>query len=187
MEDIIKYCKYGMLFPIIVTMLVAFVMIFIIYGGNTGISYGNNGYLSVSRFVWPTPNSKTISSPFGRRNSPTKGASSYHKGIDIAAPQGSNVLAIASGIVTFAGWSSSGGYMIIIEHSNHMDSRYCHLGEMLYVTKGQNVYAGQTIATVGPKYVSGGRLNGATTGPHLHLGIRENGDDINPLQLFNNS
>ena len=138
-----------------------------------------------SGFVWPTPNYQYITSPFGRRHSPTKGASSYHKGVDIGAAQGSKVLAIASGTVTFAGWSSSGGYMIIIEHDNRIESSYCHLGEVLFVTKWQKVTAGQCIATVGPKYVSGGRLNGATTGPHLHLGVRRKGKYVNPLQFFN--
>lgn len=184
MEDIIKYFKYGMLFPIIVTMLVAIVIITILFEKSNGIYYGNQIFLSYSSFVWPVPNSRTISSPFGRRSSPTKGASSFHQGVDIAAAQGSNVQAIASGTVTFAGWSGSGGYMIIIEHGDNMDSRYCHLGEVLYVTKGQKVYTGQIIATVGPKYVSGGRLNGATTGPHLHLGIRKDGEFVNPLLFF---
>jgi len=185
MEDIIKYFRYAMLLPVVTTTLVAIIFVALIQGGNRSVMYGTNGYFFSSGFIWPTPNYTRISSPFGRRNSPTKSASSYHQGIDIAANQGSNVLAISSGTVTFAGWSSSGGYMIIIEHANNYDSRYCHLGENLLVTAGQKVYAGQTIATVGPKYVSGGRLNGATTGVHLHLGIRKDGKFINPLQFFN--
>ena len=184
MDDIIQYFKYAMLFPIIVVFLVSIIIIPLLFNANYAIQYGEQNYYFSSGFIWPTPNFTRISSPFGRRNSPTQGASSYHKGIDIAANQGSSVLAISSGTVTFAGWSSSGGYMIIIEHENGFDSRYCHLGETLLVTKGQKVYAGQTIATVGPKYVSGGRLNGATTGVHLHLGIRKDGEFVNPLQFF---
>ena len=78
------------------------------------------------------------------------------------------------------------GYTIIIEHSNGFESRYCHLGEELFVKKGQLVRTGQTVATVGPKYVSGGRLNGATTGPHLHLGLKKDGKFVNPLTFLNN-
>ena len=185
MEDIIKYFRYAMLFPVILSFFIAIIFIPFLYNGYYGITYGNNGYSLNFGFVWPTPNFTRITSPFGRRNSPTKGASSYHQGIDIAASQGSNVLAIMRGTVIFAGWSGSGGYMIIIEHDKNFDSRYCHLGERLLVTKGQKVYAGQIIATVGPKYVSNGKLNGATTGVHLHLGIRKDGEFINPLQFYN--
>lgn len=184
MDDVFKILKIVISFPIVIAFFISIMVIPILYNGNYAITYGNNGPYYSNKFTWPTPNYFTISSPFGRRNSPTQGASSYHKGIDIAANQGSKVLAIDDGVVTFAGWNNSGGYMIIIDHYNYFDSRYCHLGEHLLVRKGQTVYAGQCIATVGPKYVSNGRLNGATTGPHLHLGIRKNGEYINPLQFF---
>lgn len=184
MDDTIKYLKIAIFFPIVISVIITIMIIPILYNGNYAITYGNNNVYYSGKFIWPTPNYFIISSPFGRRNSPTKGASSYHKGIDIAASQGSKVLAIADGVVTFSGWNNSGGYMIIIEHTDYYDSRYCHLDENLLVKKGQKVYAGQCIATVGPKYVSDGRLNGATTGAHLHLGIRKNGEYINPLQFF---
>lgn len=163
MQDIIKYCKYAIMFPIIVSFLVAIIIIPILYSGNYEIVYANSTVYLNSGYIWPTPGYTRISSPFGRRNSPTSGASSYHQGIDIAAKQGSNVLSIADGTVTFAGWNNSGGYMIIIEHENDIDSRYCHLSENILVKKGEKVFAGQVIGTVGPKYVSKGKLNGATT------------------------
>ena len=141
-------------------------------------------YGSTSGLIWPTPNCFNISSYFGRRNSPTAGASSYHQGVDIAANQGSNVLAISSGKVTFAGWGGSGGYMVIISHNKNFESRYCHLSEKIRVEKGDTVKAGQIIATVGPKYVSGGRLNGATTGVHLHFAIKIDDKFVNPLKYY---
>lgn len=186
MEDIIKYFKYAMLFPIIVAFFVLLVFIPILYGGNYEIVYGAEGVYIGQGYTWPTPGYTRISSPFGRRNTPTQGASSYHHGIDIAANQGSNVLAIDGGTVTFAGWNSGGGYMIVIQHENNVISRYCHLGEKFFVKKGQKVFKGQIIATVGPKYVSNGKLNGATTGVHLHLGVQKDGKFINPIQLFSN-
>ena len=59
--------------------------------------------LSTSGYVWPVPGYTRISSKFGPRKSPTAGASSYHKGIDVAAPTGANLVAITDGFVTFAG------------------------------------------------------------------------------------
>lgn len=125
-----------------------------------------------------------ISSYFGRRKSPTKGASSYHKGIDILAPQGTNVYAIASGKVVMAGFSTSGGYTVKIQHENNYTSSYCHLSERLCVKNGEYVSSGQRLGTVGPKYLSNGKLNGATTGVHLHFAITHNGEAIDPLKFY---
>lgn len=60
--------------------------------------------ISPSGYLWPTPGYTTINSYFGRRNSPTIGASSYHKGIDIGAPEGSKLLAVCNGKITFTGF-----------------------------------------------------------------------------------
>ena len=62
--------------------------------------------LSSKYFIWPIPGYTVISSYFGRRNSPTAGASSYHLGIDIPAPEGTYLYAIDDGIVTFASWGA---------------------------------------------------------------------------------
>ena len=184
MQDVVKYFRYAVLFPVIVSILILIFFVPILYANDYEIFYNNNNIYIVPNYVWPTPGYTYITSPFGKRTSPTKGASTYHQGIDIAAAEGSSVKAISSGTVTFAGWNSSGGYMVIIEHNDSFDSRYCHLGENLLVKKGENVYTGQIIATVGPKYVSSGKLNGATTGVHLHLGIRKNRKFVDPLQYL---
>ena len=63
--------------------------------------------LSNSKFTWPTPGYTTITSNFGYRNSPTVGASSYHSGIDIGAPTGSNIVSIFNGTVSFIGFSGA--------------------------------------------------------------------------------
>ena len=75
-------------------------------------SSGYNG-----EFIWPLTNYTYISSYFGNRSSPTSGASSYHSGIDIPAPEGTPILAVCSGTVTFASWGAGGGYMIVVKKS----------------------------------------------------------------------
>ena len=94
-----------------------------------------------------------------------------HKGIDIAATRGTPILATASGKVSFAGWSSGYGYLVKIDHGNGVETWYAHTSKM-YVTKGQEVKAGDIIGAVGS--------TGNSTGPHLHLEIRVNNKTVNP-------
>ena len=150
--------------------------------------------LSSSGYVWPVPGYTRISSKFGPRKSPTAGASSYHKGIDVAAPTGSNLVAITDGFVTFAGFSGSGGFTVTY-NSNNLKISYCHVSPNLLVSAGNYIKAGQIIATVGPKNVygvinnpykdkNGNPTNGAITGPHLHLSIKKDDKHIDPLSLL---
>ena len=108
----------------------------------------------------------TITSPFGYRSS------GFHKGLDIALSTGSPIYASAAGTVTFSGWNSTGyGYLVIIDHGNGFQTYYAHCSA-LYVSTGQYVSQGQTIAAVGS--------TGNSTGPHLHLEVRINGVCQNP-------
>ena len=182
MEDISKYLRYAMLFPVIISFVVAFFMIPILQA--SGYTIETTDIIINGDYVWPTPGFTSISSSFGKRKSPTAGASSYHEGVDILAYQGTKVLSIADGKVIFAGWSSSGGYMVKIQHDSGMVSAYCHMDEIIKVNVGENVKAGENIGAVGPKILSNGKLNGATTGVHLHLAIYKNGQAINPLTCF---
>jgi len=152
------------------------------------------GSLSSAGFLWPTPGYTTITSPFGRRSSPTAGASSYHKGVDIAAAEGSDIVAVVKGEITFAGFLGGGGYTLTLT-SDAFQITYCHLSPIYIVEEGDEVLQGQVIAYVGPKYVygvpgnrytdsSGRPTNGATTGVHLHLGIRLDGAYVNPLDYL---
>lgn len=167
MNDITNYFRYAMLFPIVVTIIISIIIIPLVTNKNYKIVYEDNvtgsKNLVESTFLWPTPKFRNISSSFGKRNSPTAGASSYHQGVDILAYQGSSVICIADGIVTFAGWDRSGGYMVKIKHSNVTESAYCHLSEKIFVGKGDKINKGMIIGTVGPKVLSNGKLNGATT------------------------
>lgn len=193
MDNIIKYFKYAIGFPIVVAILVTVVIISYLMDDNYKVIYGDffatcgNNYkyeVKEGEFFWPTPGYTKISSYFGKRHSPTVGASSNHKGIDILAYQGSNICATEDGIVSFAGWDKSGGYMVKIKHEGDITSLYCHMSETINVQTGEMVSKGEVIGTVGPKYLSNGKLNGATTGVHLHFGITRNGRYIDPMEIF---
>ncbi len=122
-------------------------------------------------FTWPVPSSSTISSAFGSRESPTEGASTNHKGIDIAASSGSKVVAAASGEVVIATYSASAGNYVMINHGDGVYTVYMHMAS-LNVSEGQEVSQGTSIGTVGS--------TGYSTGPHLHFGVRKNGSYVNP-------
>ncbi len=135
-------------------------------GGNNGTSTPSSGG------NWLRPCSyRYMSSPFGMRQSPTTGASSYHQGVDLAAPQGTPIYASRAGVVTIATYSSSAGYYVTINHGDGFSSIYMHMTNYV-VGAGSAVSAGQLIGYVGN--------TGITTGYHLHFGIAYNGAYVNP-------
>ncbi len=117
-----------------------------------------------------------LSSNFGRRSRPTRGASTYHKGVDWATPTGTAVYASCGGTVARAGWGSGYGYVVYINHPDGRQTRYGHLSKVL-VSAGQTVTQGQKIALSGN--------TGVSTGPHLHFEILINGSQVNPLKYLN--
>ncbi len=117
-----------------------------------------------------------LTSRFGRRNVPTKGATSYHKAVDWATPVGTAVHASCGGTVAKAGWGSGYGYVVFINHADGRQTRYAHLSKVL-VSVGQTVKQGDTIALSGN--------TGVSTGPHLHFEILINGKQVNPLDYLN--
>lgn len=125
-------------------------------------------------FIKPISGGRLTSS-FGRRKAPTKGASTYHKGIDWAVPTGTSVVASSGGTVVTAGWTSGGGYSVYIRHGNGTETRYKHLSKIL-VSVGQKVSQGQKIARSGN--------TGVSTGPHLHFEILINGSPVNPAKYI---
>ena len=133
----------------------------------TPVSLGNIS------FIWPCPSSSRITSQFGGRSSPTEGASTDHKGVDIGASTGSDILAAASGTVTISTYSVSAGNYIMIDHGGGVSTVYMHCSSLL-VSEGEEVTQGQVIAKVGS--------TGYSTGPHLHFGVRADGAYVNPLQ-----
>ena len=136
------------------------------------LARGNSKRILSGGLIWPCPDSKRITSGFGNRKSPTKGGSTYHQGIDIGAPTGTTVLAAAAGEVVISKYSYSGGNYIMIDHGSGIFTVYMHLSKRS-VDVGKEVSQGQKIGEVGS--------TGYSTGPHLHFGIRKNGNYVNPL------
>lgn len=116
-----------------------------------------------------------LSSGYGGRNAPVKGASTNHKGIDWAVPVGTAVMASNGGTITKAGWGSGYGYCVYIRHEDGRETRYAHLSKVL-VSVGQHVNQGQKIALSGN--------TGRSSGPHLHFELRINGAAVNPLKYL---
>ena len=121
---------------------------------------------STGSMMWPCPSSKRVTSDYGPRTSPTNGASSNHKGIDIGAAYGADIVAADGGTVLVATYSSSGGNYVIIDHGGGLCTVYMHASS-LTVSAGQTVSKGQVIAKVGS--------TGISTGNHLHFGVTLNG------------
>lgn len=135
-------------------------------GGAPGASVRMGAAGPWSRFSrWPV--SGTVSSGFGMRNG------SQHQGIDIAAPHGSPVRAVAAGKVVYADWAGSYGLLVTIDHGGGIETRYAHASR-IDVKPGDQVAAGQVIARVGS--------TGRSTGPHLHFEVRVNGEPVDPLR-----
>lgn len=116
-----------------------------------------------------------LTSGFGPRKAPKKGASTYHKGIDWAVPTGTAVCASSGGKVLKAGWGSGYGYCVFIQHPDGKVTRYGHLSKVL-VKAGQSVRQGEKIALSGN--------TGVSTGPHLHFEILINGSQVNPMKYL---
>lgn len=122
-------------------------------------------------FTWPCPSSTRVTSDYGNRLSPTAGASSNHKGIDIGAAYGADIVAAADGEVVFAGYSSGAGNYVMIDHGGSLYTVYMHASS-LTVSKGQKVARGAVVAKVGS--------TGISTGNHLHFGVSLSGSYVSP-------
>ena len=120
------------------------------------------------------PTSGMISSRYGSASSIR---SSSHTGLDIASAVGTPIKVVANGTVTYAAYSGSYGYLVKVDHGNGVETWYAHTNKM-YVKVGQEVKAGDVIATVGN--------TGNSTGPHLHLEVRINGQHVNPQKYLYN-
>ena len=115
-----------------------------------------------------------ISSYFGERADPFDGLETFHKGVDFAGTPGSPVVAVAAGVVTWAGERTGYGRLIEINHGDGFATRYAH-NERTLVTVGQTVKRGERIALMGS--------TGRSTGPHVHFEVLRNGRQVNPLSF----
>jgi murein DD-endopeptidase MepM/ murein hydrolase activator NlpD len=122
---------------------------------------------------WPMTGK--LSSPFGDRDNPTGPGTKFHEGIDIANRAGTSIEAAGDGVVTYAGYRSGWGNMVIISHGFGYVSQYAHCQKTLVET-GEQVKKGQKIATCG--------ATGNTTGFHLHFGVAKDGKWVDPLSVL---
>ena len=132
-------------------------------GFSTSYATSNQYVALTNNFIKPV--SGTITSRFGRRSGGT------HTGLDIANSTGTPIKAAATGTVIYSGYKGSYGRLIIIAHTDSIQTYYAHCSR-LYATAGQTVSQGEVIAAVGS--------TGNSTGPHLHLEVRVNGVAKNP-------
>lgn len=130
---------------------------------------------SGGKFCWPSAVSQRITSSYGYRTHPISGAKKLHRGIDIGAGLGTNVLAAEAGTVITSGWNNSYGYYVTINHGNGYTTLYAHNSKLL-VSKGDTVTRGQAIAKCGS--------TGNSTGPHIHFEVSLNGKLQNPMDFF---
>ena len=113
-----------------------------------------------------------VMSRYGWRRHPVTGRRRFHKGIDIASWTGAPIQVTADGIVEYAGWSRTFGYVAVIDHNYGIRTIYAHCSKIL-VEKNEVVKKGQVIAQVGS--------TGLSTGPHLHYEIRKWRQTLNPI------
>jgi murein DD-endopeptidase MepM/ murein hydrolase activator NlpD len=116
-----------------------------------------------------------ISSYFGERSDPFDGREAFHKGVDFAGSVGSKVVAVAAGVVTWAGERSGFGKMVEINHGDGFVTRYGH-NERTLVSVGETVKRGEPVALMGS--------TGRSTGPHVHFEVLRNGRQVDPLTFI---
>ena len=117
-----------------------------------------------------------LSSKYGKRIDPFTGKQDHHKGIDIASKEGSSILAVADGVVTWSGERTGYGKLVEINHGNGYVTRYGHNKRQL-VKSGDVVRKGEVVAVMGS--------TGRSTGPHVHIEVLHNGKHVNPDDYLN--
>ena len=125
------------------------------------------------QLLWPANGPMT--SPYGYRIHPIFGYSRMHTGVDIGASYGAPVWAAEDGVVAYVGTMSGYGNVVVVDHGGNLATTYNHLSGF-YVSQGQTVSRGDTIAAVG--------CTGYCTGPHLHFEVRINGSPVDPMPYF---
>ena len=123
------------------------------------------------KFAWPAPSYTRISDEYGNRIHPILGTQQFHNGVDMAAPNGSPILAAYDGEVIAASYSPTMGNYIMIDHGDGLITIYMHASSVS-VSQGTMVARGEQIGCVGS--------TGRSTGPHLHFSVRENGSYVSP-------
>ncbi len=145
-------------------------------GGSS--SSGSQTTVSASGFLWPIASSHRVTSPFGWRTHPITGRQNLHGGIDIAAPNGTPIMASKAGVVVISQYGSSYGNYVVISHPDGTRTLYAHMSQR-NVSAGDTVSQGQTVGLVGS--------TGSSTGNHLHFETwtgSSSSSRVNPMQFF---
>ncbi len=145
---------------------------------NGDIGYYDEKGNSLQAFFLNKPlNYSRISSGFGHRIHPIRGTRHFHGGVDLVAPTGTPVHAVADGTVVFSGRNGTAGNMITLRHAHNYQTKYLHLSRFAQnITNGSRVRKGDVIGYVG--------ATGAATGPHLCFRVLHHGKLVNPLQAL---
>ena len=128
-----------------------------------------------SGWGWPLADGGRVSSHFGERRHPTLGTVREHHGLDVAAPKGTPVFAAADGVVTRAEEAGAYGLLVEVDHGDGIVTRYAHQSA-IDVAVGDTVRQGDRIGAVGS--------TGRSTGPHLHLEVRVEGEPVDPVDFL---
>lgn len=141
------------------------------------VGYFDAGGQSARRALLKTPvDGARLSSGFGRRKHPILGYTKMHRGVDFAAPRGTNIVAAGDGVVEYAGRNGAYGIYIRIRHNGTYKTAYAHMQRIAKgVRSGTRVRQGQVIGYVGS--------TGRSTGPHAHYEVIRGGRQINPMKL----
>ncbi len=131
------------------------------------------GDVNVLPTVWPV--NGRLMDGFGHRSDPLSGEGEMHKGVDISAPQGTQVKAAADGLVVFAGWNGGYGRCVVVDHGNNYQTLYGHLSRIDAII-GQEIRQGETLGAVG--------TSGHSTGPHLHYEVHIGSTPVNPYRFL---
>lgn len=147
--------------------------------GPVGTTVAATGRVGEGPFAGHTavvaPTTGRVSSPFGMRTHPITGQYRHHDGLDLAAPTGTPVVAITDGTVVATGSRGGYGLTVDVDHGNGTMTRYAHLSA-IDVEVGQAVGAGVQLGDVGS--------TGRSTGPHLHVEVRVEGEPVDPAGLW---
>jgi len=147
--------------------------------GSGEILIGNISRIPNNILSWPVVDNHPVTSVFGNRSDPFTGETRFHGGIDIAAPEGTPILAAAAGTVVIANstdsWGGGFGYYVKIEHEGGFATLYAHCVRIA-VVQYQEVAKGEVIGYIGS--------TGRSTGNHLHWEVHLNGTRVNPLSYF---
>lgn len=133
------------------------------------------GYSLPGSGLFAYPVHGRLTSPFGMRRHPIHRVVSFHSGIDLAAPNGTPIMASDSGRVIFNGWYGGYGKVVIVDHGMSYSTLYAHLSSTS-VSRGENIQKGEVVGYEG--------RTGYSTGPHLHFEVRRNGVPQNPLKFL---